>query len=268
MSIGWERERRGHFDSIVDGYDKVRPEYPAQIYTDIFKYAATGKNAIEIGAGTGKATHLFLDGGYSVTAIEIGGNMTEFLQERFQGNSRFNAITAAFEDADLAENSYDLIYAATAFHWVDAEIGCPKALQLLKKGGAIALFRYTAMPGDGDPIYEAIQDAYQKHYHQPAKRPQMFTKEDLTQPKWIYTSFRCKNLEEYGFKDVSMKFYDASRTFTAEEYIAMLDTFSDHISLPDNDRAALYTGIRDAIQSLGGGYYKVDYVFQLYMGRK
>jgi len=41
-----------------------------------------------------------------------------------------------------------------------------------------------------------------------------------------------------------MKLYDASRTYSADEYIELLDTFSDHRSLPTDLREALYEGVR------------------------
>ena len=53
---GWERENRTHFDDIVVNYDKVRWDYPSELYANILDYSHTGGNkAIEIGAGTGKA---------------------------------------------------------------------------------------------------------------------------------------------------------------------------------------------------------------------
>jgi hypothetical protein len=64
-----------------------------------------------------------------------------------------------------------------------------------------------------------------------------------------------------------MKLYDASQTYSADEYIALIDTYSDHRGLPDENRTALYAGIREAILR-HGGHHKVDYIFQLYMGRK
>ena len=35
---GWERENRIHFDDIVLNYDKIRPEYPAKLFQEVFKY--------------------------------------------------------------------------------------------------------------------------------------------------------------------------------------------------------------------------------------
>jgi hypothetical protein len=47
----------------------------------------------------------------------------------------------------------------------------------------------------------------------------------------------------------------------------MLDTMPDHRSLSENDRIALYTGVKETI-SKNGGFYEVKYLFQLYMGKK
>lgn len=266
---GWELPRRMHFDEIVTQYDSIRPDYPAELMADVFAYAgvSAATNALEIGAGTGKATAPFLDAGCRVTAIEIGENMASFLRERFRGRKGFSAQVASFEDAALEDGCYDLIYAATAFHWVDAQIGCPRALRLLRSGGAFALFRYNAVPDDGNALYEDIQAVYERHYHQPYKRPQKKAGDALWQPDGIRRGFGFEDMGAYGFTDLAMKLYPVARTFTADAYIATLETFSDHRALPEADRAALYSGVRDAIAK-HGGMITVQYIFQLYMGRK
>jgi ubiquinone/menaquinone biosynthesis C-methylase UbiE len=269
---GWERNKRTIFDEIVMNYDKVRWGYPNKLFADIIRYSEPekGKKALEIGAGTGKATAPFLDMGYVVTAVEMGKNMTEFLLEKFIGYSSFNVITATFEDASLEEVSYDLIYAASSFHWVDAEIGCPKVYRLLKSGGVFALFRNNSVLAEGEELYEEIQTVYEKYYYSyyiSKERPVRKSKEEFCKPSEIYRGFRFEGLERYGFSEVTMKLYDESRTYSADEYIALLDTYSDHRGLPDDNRAALYEGIKEAILRYGG-QHKVDYVFQLYMGRK
>ena len=269
MGIGWERENRKHFDEFVTAYDLARPEYPDELYADIWAFVGGhgDKRALEIGAGTGKATKVFLAAGYDVTAVEIGENMAGFLRERFQQYESFEVICDAFESVVTADASFDVIYAASAFHWVDAEIGCPKAFRLLRDGGALALFRYNHVPADGDELYEDIQDVYKEFFHRPYIRPVRISKEECVKPLELVRGFRCKDLKEYGFVDVAMRFYDAKRTFTAEEYINYLDTMADHRSLPEGDRVALYDGIKKAIIGHGGSL-TVDYVFQLYLGRK
>ncbi len=269
---GWERSRRTHFDDIVTTYDSIRPEYPQALFEDVFKYSGPekGNKALEIGAGTGKATTPFLNAGYDVTAVEIGENMAEFLRDRFTGNECFRVIVSAFEDALMEESSYDLIYAASAFHWVDAEIGCPKVFRLLKRGGAFVLLRYNAVPAVGERLYEEIQAVYEKHYYgyyKSKEHPVKKSNEEYLEPAEVFRGFRFNDLNDYSFKDVSMKLYETTRTFSTDEYMLILDTFSDHRVLPEENRVLLYAGIKEAILR-NGGYHKVDYVFQSYMGRK
>ena len=129
-------------------------------------YSRTGgKKAVEIGAGTGKATAPMLNAGYDVTAVEMGANMAEFIHDKFKHWDNFNVVVTDFESAVLPENTYDLIYAASAFHWVDAGVGCPKVFRLLKNGGTFALFRNNAVPEDGNVLYEEIQAVYDKYYY-------------------------------------------------------------------------------------------------------
>jgi ubiquinone/menaquinone biosynthesis C-methylase UbiE len=269
---GMERNNRIVFDEIVTSYEAMRPDYPDNLFQDILEFADSekGKNAIEIGAGTGKATTPFLHAGYNVTAIELGANMANFISNKFKEHSALNVIEASFENAVLEENHFDLIYAATAFHWVDPEIGCPKAYRLLTNGGTIALFRYNAVAAVGEKVYDEIQNIYERHYysyHTLSTRPVKKSKQDFLEPSEICNSFGFGNLNDYGFKDITMKFYDGAKTFTADEYLIWLDTMSDHRSMPETNRKALYEDIRETIIR-NGNYHKVDFIYQLYMGRK
>ena len=267
---GWERERRTHFDEIVLNYDKARWEYPLELYRDIFSYCRTntGKNALEIGAGTGKATAPFLSEGYTVTAVELGVNMADFIRDKYKDDDRFSVIISAFEDIALEENGYDLLYAASAFHWVDAEIGCPKAFRLLKSGGTFALFRNNLV--NGYEVDEETEELYQIYYLSvyPANtQSSPKTRTELSSPSGIYHGYRFYDMAQYGFVDTAMKFYEVTLSYSADEYIALLETQADHRSLPERNKERLYTGIKEVINR-HGGYCKQDYIFQLYMGRK
>ena len=264
---GWERNKRTHFDEIIVNYDKVRPGYPDKLIADAFAFAGNGKNALEIGAGTGKVTAPFVQARYNVTAVEIGGGMAEFLADKFSGCDNFNVIVSSFEDAQLEDNSYDIIYAGSAFHWVDAEIGCPKAFRLLKSGGVITLFRYNVV---SDYYADEFREAYEKHYftyYTSKKWRDTDPNRDFTKPPEILEGYGFTDLRDYGFADVTIKLYEVTRMFTADEYIALCDTMADNRGLPDSNREALYAEMREIIAK-HGGYMREDSVFQSYMGRK
>jgi len=261
-----------HFDEIVLIYDKIRLNYPDELFKEIISFSGlkTNGKALEIGAGTGKATKMFLEYGCDVTAVELGENMSEFLNEKFHDYKNFNVITDSFENAEIKNENFDIIYAATAFHWVDSEIGCPKAFRLLKKGGTFALFRYNAIPNVGEPLYEEIEEAYDKYYasfYTQKSRPTKRTKEDYSQSNEIKNGFGFEDMKKYGFSDISMNFFEYSRTLNTEQYIDWLETMSDHRVLPEENRSALYAAIRATIEK-HGGFITSDYLFQLYMGKK
>jgi len=259
---------RTHFNDIVENYDKIRPEYPDKLFMGIIEFTGAGKKkALEIGAGTGKATTPFLDAGYDVTAIEITANMAEFLRKRFKGYKDFNVICAAFEDAVLNDGIYDLIYAANAFHWVNAEIGCSKAFRLLKDGGVFALFRYTGVQAIFEEKFEEIRPVYDKYFRSYYNQSERILPDVYGHLNQILRRFGFNDLKDYGFDDITMKLYETSLMFSADEYVALLETYSDHRHLPEENKAALYAGIKDVILR-HGGRYKADYTFQLYMGRK
>ncbi|MDD4164178.1 MAG: class I SAM-dependent methyltransferase [Eubacteriales bacterium] len=270
---GWEIEYRTHFDSIVDEYEKTRPEWIHNIYDDIVEYAKPhlDENAIEIGVGTGKATTPILNIGYNVTAIEINPRMAEFSLNRFRNYNNFKVIVSSFEDALLEDNSYSLIYAASAFHWVNAEVGLPKALRLLSPGGTIALFRYNEIASVTDELYNRIRKIYNQYYDPfyeiPYRQPVRQTHDDFCLPSEIYKGYRFENLQAFGFHDVTMKFYDVTLEYDSNKYLAFLDTLSDHRSIPNHIKIPFYAKIKEEIENSGGNY-KVDYVFQLYLGRK
>jgi len=259
---------RTHFNDIVENYEKIRPEYPEKLFTDIFDYTKSTKmKALEIGAGTGKATTPFLKAGYKVTAIEVTANMAEFLRVKFKEYKDFNVIVTAFEDVVLNDSSYDLIYAANAFHWVDAKIGCPKAYKLLRSGGVFALFRYTGVQAIFEECFEEIRPVYDKYFRSYYQQSERTLRDVYGEPAQILRRFGFNDLKDYGFKDITMKLYEAMLTFSADEYIALLETYSDHRHLPEENKAALYANIKDVILR-HGGFYNAEYTFQLYMGRK
>lgn len=280
IGTGWKHNNRTHFDKIVENYDKIRWDWPREIFEDIFAYtgegcgADAGKKALEIGAGTGKSTVPFLDAGYDVTAVELGENMAEYLRGKFAGRKNFRVVVSAFEDVSeetlLEDGGYDLVYAASSFHWVNAEIGCPKVFQILKPGGTFALFRNNFNAAGTGGIHDEIQAAYEKFYythHKTKKRWRGYTKAQLDTPFQKLREFGFEDLRAYGFGDISTAFYDVRHMYSAEKYIELLETFPDHRELPDENRSGLYSAIGETITK-HGGTYTADCVFQLYMGRK
>ncbi|MCI8351744.1 MAG: class I SAM-dependent methyltransferase [Oscillospiraceae bacterium] len=249
------------FNTVAGLYERMRPGYVPELYDDVFRYLPIGEGsrALEIGIGGGQATFPVLQTGCSVTAVEYGEQLAQLCREKFREFPGFSAVTARFEDFEGEPDSYDLIYSASAFHWIPEEIGYPKVLSLLKKGGAFARFANHPYQDKGRPgLTEAIQRAYAV-YMPGSHAPMEWTRECAQE--------RADLAARYGFVETECHLYHRTRTFTAQEYTQLLGTYSDHIALGEEVCKRFFAEIEEAINSFGGEITLYDTI-DLQLARK
>jgi SAM-dependent methyltransferase len=249
------------FDHAVLDYDASRPTYTKELYDDIFTYhSIDGKSKVlEIGIGTGKATKPFLDTGAEVIAIEPGGNLAAFAKERFAKYRNITLLNITLQEYECLGDSFDLVYAATAFHWIPEDYGYKKVYELLKKGGCFARFAYHAgMDKTRPELVDEIQNLY-KTYAGWNKAPKEFGEEDAKKIAFI--------AEKYGFIDIEYKLYHWTKDFTADEYMQLLRTYPDHMAIEPKEREKLFLGIAKAIEK-HGGIITIHYTADMQLGRK
>ena len=73
-----ERERlRQTFDQAADSYDRVRPEYPDELFDDLVALTGVtpGDHLLEVGCATGKATRPLARRGFRITCVELGAGL-------------------------------------------------------------------------------------------------------------------------------------------------------------------------------------------------
>lgn len=121
------------FDTVADTYEKLRPGYVDELYQDIFEYKTINKQSrvVEIGIGGDQATLPFLKTGCDLLAVDYGENFCIICREKFKEFPNFSAVSGKFEDV-VFKCEYDLIYSASAFHWIPEEIGYKKVYDMLK----------------------------------------------------------------------------------------------------------------------------------------
>ncbi|MEJ7707887.1 MAG: methyltransferase domain-containing protein [Nocardioidaceae bacterium] len=122
----------------------------------MFAYARRPvRTAVEVGAGTGKATRLFAGRGVAVTALEPDPDMLSVLQRTTAGLPVI-AVRVEFEEFE-SDQQFDLVYAAAAWHWTDAETRWHRAVQLLARGGIVAAFGRPADIADPE-LFAAVDE--------------------------------------------------------------------------------------------------------------
>jgi len=151
-------QRRGLFSSDVLSYDTGRPGYPDRVYELLGQCCGLGPGSqvLEIGPGTGQATGRLLHCGATLTAVELGAEMAAALEAKYEGQS-LSVEVGAFEEVAFEPESFDLIVAATSFHWVPPEAGLPRCADLLRPSGWLALWwTYYGDPDRPDPFRDAL----------------------------------------------------------------------------------------------------------------
>ena len=239
------------FDAAADDYDRFRPGYPEELYRAIFDYVDLGPSSalVEVGIGTGQATPPFLDLGCAVTAVEPGEHLARVCREKFARWPRFRVIVGRFEEVDLPEDTCDLVYSATAFHWVPEAAGYRRAFAMLKPGGAFARFaNHPCRAGDDPRLSAALDEVYARYYYpwhgkapaspRPCGQEQARAVADIA--------------GKYGFVDLRWALFHRRRRFTAKEYRALLGTYSDHAAIEPGVREKFFSAIESAILDHGG----------------
>jgi SAM-dependent methyltransferase len=253
-------ERRLTFDLDPARYDLHRPGYAAELYREIFRYSGlkSGMRALEIGVGTGLATPPILETGCEVVAVEAGRNLAAYVRDKFSAYPNFRVVCSDFERYE-PEERFDLVFSATAFHWIPEETGYAKVLRLLKPGGAVALFWNRAFTGrTDDPLHAEIQRIYRKY------RPEKAEPEEFSERG-------CRKvmdaLERYGFSDVECRLFHRTRTLSAADYAGLLQTYSDHQTAGEDERRGLIPEVEAAITAHGGAITIHD-TMDLYLARR
>ncbi len=234
------------FDTVAAQYEKLRPAYVSELYEDIFRYKQLDQTsrAMEVGIGGGQATLPILMTGCDVTAVEYGKNFSQLCRQKFIGFPGFSVVTSKFEDFAGESDSYDLIYSASAFHWVPEEIGYPKVFDLLKSGGVFARFANHPYKDKGrEELSQAIQKIYDVYMPNAGEGSEYGERE---------AEERAEIAREYGFTDFCYKLYHRTRTFTAKEYTALLGTYSDHMVIAEETRKVFFSEMERTIDQHGG----------------
>jgi SAM-dependent methyltransferase len=160
-----ERERlRLTFDAVAAEYQEARPDYPPELWAELLSLTRLRPAAdpvCEVGSASGKATLPLARLGYSITCVELGAALAAQARRNLAGFERVTVVNAPFETWQPDRAGFALLFAATAWRWIDPAVKYQKAAALLRPGGYLAFWEAVhVLPDGGDPFFLEIQDVY------------------------------------------------------------------------------------------------------------
>jgi SAM-dependent methyltransferase len=261
-----ERERlAATFDADAERYERARPRYPAELFADLRDLAglSPGARVLEVGPGTGQATRGLLAAGWRVLAVERGPALAAVARRELAGTDlRVDVGTFETWPPDgRAEDPFDAIVSATAWHWVDPDVGYQHAADLLRPGGSIALIATAhVLPEDGDPFFVEVQRVY-------ARFGEVL---DGGPPRPSDVADPCvEDIAASGlFRPATVRRYLWPRTYTAEQYVDVLSTYSNTLTMPEPQRRDFLDGVATMIRDRPAGTVTKHYLNHLVVARK
>lgn len=240
------------FDEVADLYDEARPLYPDALYDDLVELASLGPTSrvLEIGAGTGQATRGLAHRGLSVLCLEPGPRLSELARQNVSAYPDVQVASTTFEDWPLERGAFDLILSAQAFHWVDPAVRLQKARAALRPGGRLALVDHV-----GRRARSSLNRAIDECYEQLAP-----SHTGIGGQKRTAAGAELEHSALFRVRET--RHYTMPKDYSAEEYVRVLRTYSDHHKLREPEKTRLLSGIARAIDE-HGGRLRIDYAVKL-----
>jgi SAM-dependent methyltransferase len=228
-----DRDRAESFGLSPVQYDRLRPAYPEALIDDLVSLEASA--VLDVGCGTGKVARALIDRGLRVLGVEPDEAMAAIARRH-----GVPVDLATFEAWDRAGRAFDLLTAGHAWHWVDPGIGLRKASSVVNPGGTVALFwNYHAVEA---PMLKTLERVYAAC----APELEIIGRDPTGSPD------SDPFMGSDRFTPGESRTYRWTRELSANEWVAMLATFSDHQRQGKDRLLNLQDTMRAAIDTSGG----------------
>ncbi len=130
------------FTGLATVYDRNRPTYPDAMIDTVIERGRLGPASllVDVGCGTGISSRLFAARGVPVIGIEPNDDMRRQAEAvTVATGPRPEYRPGRAEATGLPAAVADVVLAAQAFHWFEADAALRESHRLLKPGGSIAL---------------------------------------------------------------------------------------------------------------------------------
>lgn len=162
---GKDLEQRKHWYSpAAQAYQQVRPRYPKELVDRVVDLAQLSWDStlLEVGCGPGIATPAFAALGCRMVCVEPNPDFYHLAQQTCEPYPNVELQNCSFEEWELEPQRFDAVLAASSFHWIEPEIGYPKAAAALRpEGHLILLWNKELQPRY--ELYQQLSTVYQTH---------------------------------------------------------------------------------------------------------
>ena len=268
------------FDAVSRAYDRFRPRYPEAMFDAIDQCVDLGRRhrVLEVGCGTGQATEELLARGCHVHAVEPGASLANVASEKFKLRD-FDVDLVTFEEFQPRGRLFDVVFSATAFHWIEPSMRWKKAAETLSDDGYIVLATNHTLDGASfNRFYDAAHDLLATYR----------SDDDVTAPpteeEMVNSLHDARGdigalwevVEPQGSDVVAGELFRAPvvhwhrwrARYSTEGALGLLSTYSNYLTLSAGERGDLFGAMGRLIEADFGGELVRDYLTIVAMAQR
>jgi SAM-dependent methyltransferase len=256
-------ERKSWYSPSAEAYNKTRPRYDKILLDRVAQVAtlSANSNILELGCGPGTATVGFARLGCSMLCLEPNSDFCYLARQNCQSYPNVEICNTSFEEWQLQPQKFDAVLAATSFHWISPEVSYRKVSAALKEGGYLILLWNMGLEPEEKigqvfrPVYQEIAPSIEPYEGKQTQQEHLQLFGEM-----IIDSGKFKNLvcEQFPFQV----------TYSADDYLMLLSSYSPYINLKPQNRERLFAGLKEKIEQNCGSSIQLSYISAFQIAQK
>ncbi len=197
------------FSKQSDLYARYRPTYPKELYDHILSFVKEKNTAWDCATGNGQAAVVLADHFKKVFATDISAAQIDKAIKK--ENIEYSVCPA--ESTPFADNTFDLVTIAQAYHWIKWDEFRKEATRVCKPRAVIAIWTYNRNKLGDKKIDDAVYSFY----------------ENITKPYWDYERKYVEELYEtveFDYELLPVKDFETTLNWQREDMIGYISSWS------------------------------------------
>lgn len=238
------------FNVFANNYHAVRPGYPKELFDDIRSVCEVNNNSrmLEIGAGSGIATVELAKMGSRIVAVEPGSKLAEITRKQTSDYDNVKVFEGTFESY-LSDDSFDVVLAFTAFHWLNEGDKFQQVIDLLQSSGYLVLVWNSFFQGDSEVVREVnavYRDMLSGVYSQKSEIKEV--------NEGVLSKLNRREEEVLShdlFYPIFLKKYLTVYNYDKKSYPMLLNTYPKIVAMADKKRKIFLNKIGVIVEKFG-----------------
>ena len=197
------------FTTQSDLYAKFRPTYSKELYDHILSFVKEKNTAWDCATGNGQAAIVLADHFKKVFATDISASQ---IDKAIQKENIEYTVCAA-ESTPFADNTFDLVTVAQAYHWIKWNEFKKEVTRVCKPNAIIAVWTYYSHTTGDERVDKAVRDFYA----------------NITKPYWDYERRYVEEkytTVEFDYELLPVKEFETVQYWQREDLIGYVSSWS------------------------------------------